>query len=48
MWAEVIQGRGFLLEIRIPVQSGRHDQETALPALAAAAYQRAAATLTSP
>lgn len=45
IWAEVVEGRGFVLEIRIPVQSGSRDPGTALPALAAAAYQRAAATL---
>lgn len=45
-WAEVIQGKGFLLEIRIPNQSGDNDPGTALPAIAANAYHRAAAILT--
>ena len=45
-WAEVIQGKGFLLEIRIPNQSGDPEPGTALPAIAANAYHRAAAILT--
>jgi hypothetical protein len=45
-WAEVIRGNGFLLEIRIPNQSGDPEPGTALPAIAANAYHRAAAILT--
>jgi hypothetical protein len=45
-WAEVIQGKGFLLEIRIPNQSGDPEPGTALPTIAANAYHRAAAILT--
>lgn len=45
-WAEVIQGKGFLLEIRIPNQSGDPEPGTALPAIAANAYHHAAAILT--
>ena len=44
-WAEVIQGKGFLLEIRIPNQSGDPEPGTALPTIAANAYHRAAAIL---
>jgi hypothetical protein len=44
-WAEVMQGKGFLLEIRIPNQSDDPAPETALPAIAANAYHRAAAIL---
>jgi hypothetical protein len=45
-WAEVIQGKGFLLEIRIPNQSGDPEPGTALPTITADAYRRAAAILT--
>ena len=45
-WAEVIQGKGFLLEIRIPNQSGDPEPGTALPVIAANAYHHAAAILT--
>jgi hypothetical protein len=52
-WAEVIQGRGFLLEIRIPDQAVSPvegtipaDPGAALETIAANAYRRAAATLT--
>ena len=45
-WAEVIQGKGFLLEIRIPNQSGDPEPGTALPAIAANAYHHASAILT--
>ncbi|MDX6343032.1 MAG: hypothetical protein QOH87_3170 [Trebonia sp.] len=48
MWAEVIQGRGFLLEIRIPIQSSASpDPEQALTEAATNAYQRAATVLAS-
>lgn len=47
-WAEVIQGKGFLLEIRIPNQSGDPEPGAALPTIAANAYHRAAAILTPP
>ena len=48
MWAEVVQGRGFLLEIRIPIQpSGAPAPEKALTEAATNAYQRAAAVLAS-
>jgi hypothetical protein len=50
-WVEVIQGRGFLLEIRIPDQSGVSkipaDPGAALATIAANAYRRAAAILTA-
>jgi len=44
-WAEVIQGRGFLLEIRIPNQSANSDPGAALSMIAANAYGRAATVL---
>jgi hypothetical protein len=44
-WAEVIRGKGFLLEIRIPNQSGDPEPGTALPTIAANAYHRADAIL---
>ena len=44
-WAEVIRGRGFLMEIRIPNQSANPDPGTALTTIAASAYDRAAAVL---
>jgi hypothetical protein len=44
-WAEVIQGRGFLLEIRIPNQSANSDPGAALSTIAANAYGRAATVL---
>jgi hypothetical protein len=44
-WAEVIRGRGFLVEIRIPNQSANPDPGAALTTIAANAYQRAAAVL---
>jgi len=44
-WAEVIRGRGFLMEIRIPNQSANPDPGAALTAIAANAYARAAAVL---
>jgi hypothetical protein len=47
-WAEVIQGRGFLLEIRIPNQSANPDPGAALTMIAANAYRRAAAVLAAP
>jgi hypothetical protein len=42
-WAEVIRGRGFVLEMRIPVQAPSPSAAPALllPGIAAAAYQRA-------
>jgi hypothetical protein len=45
-WAEVIGGKGFLLEIRIPNQSGDPEPGAALPTVASSAYHRAAAILT--
>lgn len=48
MWAEVIEGKGFLVEIRIPVQSGDSDPGTALAAIAENAYRRAASVLAPP
>jgi len=47
-WAEVIQGRNFLLEIRIPNQSGNPDPGAALTTIAANAYRRAATILAAP
>jgi hypothetical protein len=47
-WAEVIQGRGFLLEIRIPNQSANPDPGAALSTIAANAYRRAATVLAAP
>ena len=44
-WAEVIRGRGFLMEIRIPNQSANPDPGAALTTIAASAYARAAALL---
>jgi hypothetical protein len=44
-WAEVIKGRGFLLEIRIPNQSAKPDPGAALTTIAANAYHRAATVL---
>jgi hypothetical protein len=44
-WAEVIRGRGFLMEIRIPNQSANPDPGAALTTIAANAYTRAAAVL---
>ena len=44
-WAEVIHGRGFLLEIRIPNQSANSDPGAALSTIAANAYGRAATVL---
>lgn len=44
-WAEVIQGRGFVLEIRIPNQSANSDPGAALSTIAANAYGRAATVL---
>ena len=44
-WAEVIRGRGFLMEIRIPNQSANSDPGAALTAIGANAYARAAAVL---
>jgi hypothetical protein len=44
-WAEVVRGRGFLMEIRIPNQSATSDPGAALTAIAANAYARAAAAL---
>ena len=44
-WAEVIQGRGFLVEIRIPNQSGNVDPGAGLSTIAANAYTRAATVL---
>jgi hypothetical protein len=46
MWAEVIEGRNFVLEIRIPVQSDTPTPGATLPSIAAAAYNRAAKILT--
>jgi hypothetical protein len=42
-WAEVVQGPGFLLEIRIPNQSANADPGAALAKITATAYRRAAA-----
>lgn len=47
-WAEVVRGRGFLLEIRIPNQSANPDPGTALATIAANAYRRAARVLAAP
>jgi hypothetical protein len=44
-WAEVVRGRGFLMEIRVPNQSANPDPGTALTTIAANAYNRAAAVL---
>jgi hypothetical protein len=46
-WAEVVRGPGFVLEVRIPVQSGApgSDPGASLASIAAAAYQRAIMTL---
>lgn len=46
MWAEVVQGRNFVLEIRIPVQSDSPTPGATLSPIAAAAYDRAARILT--
>lgn len=45
IWAEVIRGENFVLEIRAPVQSANPDPGAALPAIAANAYHRAATVL---
>ena len=45
IWAEVIQGENFVLEIRAPVQSGNRDPGAALSTIAAKAYQRAVTVL---
>jgi hypothetical protein len=45
IWAEVIQGENFVLEIRAPVQSANRDPGAALSTIAANAYQRAATVL---
>jgi hypothetical protein len=42
MWAEVVRGRNFVLEIRIPIQSGGPTPGATLPSIAAAAYNHAA------
>jgi hypothetical protein len=44
-WAEVIEGPGFLLEIRIPNQSANPDPGALLTTIAANAYHRAATVL---
>jgi len=46
-WAEVVRGPGFLLEVRIPVQSGSAGSNpgASLASIAAAAYKRAIITL---
>jgi hypothetical protein len=44
-WAEVVQGEGFLLEIRISDESDDPDPGTALPAITTDAYRRAVAVL---
>jgi hypothetical protein len=46
-WAEVVQGPGFLLEIRIPNQAANADPGAALAKITVAAYRRAAAFLAS-
>lgn len=46
-WAEVVQGPGFLLEIRIPNQAANADPGAALAKITTAAYRRAAASLAS-
>jgi hypothetical protein len=45
IWAEVIRGENFLLEIRAPVQSANPDPGAALSTIAANAYHRAATVL---
>jgi hypothetical protein len=45
IWAEVIRGENFLLEIRAPVQSASPDPGAFLTTIAANAYQRAATVL---
>ena len=45
IWAEVIRGENFVLEIRAPVQSANPDPGAALSTIAANAYQRAATVL---
>jgi hypothetical protein len=45
IWAEVIQGENFVLEIRAPVQSANRDPGAALSTIAANAYHRAATVL---
>ena len=46
-WAEVVRGPGFVLEVRIPVQSGApgSDPGASLASITTAAYQRAIRTL---
>jgi len=46
-WAEVVQGPGFLLEIRIPNQAANADPGAALAKITTTAYRRAAAFLAS-
>lgn len=46
MWAEVVKGRNFVLEIRIPVQSDSPNLGVTLSPTAAAAYNRATRILT--
>ena len=45
IWAEVIRGENFVLEIRAPVQSANPDPGAALSTIAANAYHRAATVL---
>ncbi len=45
IWAEVIRGENFVLEIRAPVQSANRDPGAALSTLGANAYHRAATVL---
>jgi hypothetical protein len=49
-WAEVVRGPGFVLEVRIPTQSGSSgsDPGASLASITAAAYQRASTTLGAP
>ena len=46
-WAEVVSGPGFVLEVRIPDQSPNPVAPVQLPAITAAAYQRAVAVLSA-
>jgi hypothetical protein len=46
MWAEVVRGQNFILEIRIPIQSESPAPGVTLPGIAAAAYNHAAKILT--
>jgi hypothetical protein len=45
LWAEVIQGQNFVVEISIPVQAAKSDPAKSLTEIAANAYRRAATIL---